>query len=60
MNKSLKGLKQSSINPNQLFDHMREFVNQNMSNPHVQNAIHQSQVDEKKGKFSSNQKTIVS
>lgn len=60
MSKSLKDLKQSSINSSQLFDHMREFVNQNMGNPHVQNAIHQSQVDEKKGKFSSNQKTIVS
>lgn len=59
MSKSLKDLKQESINTTQLFDQMREYVNKNMDNTHVQNAILQCQVDEKKGKF-SNQKTIVS
>lgn len=63
MSKSLKELKQENINETQMFDHLREFVNQNMNSSVVQNAIHQAQVEDRKGLYNSsnnqnNQKAI--
>ena len=58
MNKSLKGLKQESLNERQFFEVMKDFVDKNQDSPVVQNAIHQVKVEIKKGIISSGQSVV--